>query len=404
MTAPRFPTRPGRQRRRPLGAAAATLLVITLVLGACAAPDPDRPPPAGRLADWPATAREARGQTVRWWMYGGDERVNRYVDELVRPAAAAAGVTLERVPVADTADAVRRVLAERRAGRASGGSVDLLWINGENFALGKQAGLWLPAWTETLPNARYVDWDDPTIARDFGVPVDGQESPWNRATFVFAYDERRTSTPPRSFQELLAHARAHPGRVAYPAPPDFTGSAFVRQAVQTLGEEQAFALLGALKPLQWRDGTAFPGSQAELDRLFADGQVDFAMSYDPSFIAGGVRQGKFPRSARPFVLAAGALQNASYVTIPANAAHRAGALVVANLLLEPRLQAAKADPERLGIPTVLDLSRLPATDAGRFRRGAGPYVLAGTVGRLAELPPEQVTAIEARWQREVLRR
>jgi putative spermidine/putrescine transport system substrate-binding protein len=404
MTASAFPPRPGRGRRRLPGVAAAALLAAALALGACAAPDPGRTSPAGRPADWPATVREARGQTVRWWMYGGDERVNRYVDELVTPAAAAAGVTLERVPVADTADAVQRVLAERRAGRASGGGVDLLWINGENFALGKQAGLWLPAWAETLPNARYVDWDDPTIARDFGVPVDGQESPWNRATFVFAHDRRRTPTPPRSFQELLAYARAHPGRVTYPAPPDFTGSAFVRQAVQALGEDRAFALLDALKPLQWRRGTTFPGSQAELDRLFADGQVDLAMSYDPSFVAAGVRQGRFPGSARPFVLATGALQNASYVTIPANAAHRAGALVVANLLLEPRLQAAKADPERLGIPTVLDLSRLPPADVDRFRAGAGPYALAGSVGRLAELPPERVTAIEARWRREVLRR
>lgn len=399
MTPPLCPAGPGP--RRPRGVAVAALLAAALALGACAAPDPD--PLVGRLGDWQATAREARGQTVRWWMYGGDERVNRYVDQVVTPAAAAAGVTLERVPVADTADAVRRVLAERRAGRTSGGSVDLIWINGENFALGKRAGLWLPGWAQTLPNARYLDWDDPTIARDFGVPVDGQESPWSRATFVFAHDRRRTPAPPRSFQELLAYARAHPGRVAYPAPPDFTGSAFVRQAVQALGEERAFTLLGELRPLQWRRGTAFPGSQAELDRLFGDGQVDFAMSYDPSFVAGGVRQGRFPPSARPFVLESGALHNASYVTIPAVAAHRAGALVVANLLLDPRLQAAKADPERLGVPTVLDLSRLAPADAARFRRAASPYLLPGPVGRLAELPPERVTAIEARWRREVLR-
>jgi putative spermidine/putrescine transport system substrate-binding protein len=400
MTMPPCPATPGRRRAR--GAAAAALLAAALALGGCAAPGPGRP--AGRPGDWPATTRQARGQTVRWWMYGGDERVNRYVDQLVRPAAAAAGVTLERVPVADTADAVRRVLAERRAGRTAGGSVDLVWINGENFALGKRAGLWLPGWARTLPNARYLDWGDPTIARDFGVPVDGQESPWSRALFVFAYDRRRTPTPPRSFQELVAYARGHPGRVAYPAPPDFTGSAFVRQAVQALGEERAFGLLGELRPLQWRRGAAFPGSQAELDRLFGDGQVDFAMSYDPSFVAGGVRQGRFPPSARPFVLAPGALHNASYVTIPAAAAHRAGALVVANLLLDPRLQAAKADPERLGLPTVLDLPRLAPADAARFRHDASPYLLAGRVGRLAELPPEQVTAIEARWRREVLRR
>lgn len=51
--------------------------------------------------------RQARGETVRWWMYGGDDRINRYVDENVKPAAKRLGVTLQRVPVSDTADAVQ---------------------------------------------------------------------------------------------------------------------------------------------------------------------------------------------------------------------------------------------------------------------------------------------------------
>ncbi len=121
--------------------------------------------------NWPAVLAQAHGQTVRWWMYGGDTRVNRYVDEMVRPAAAKLGVNLQRVPVTDTADAVQRVVAEQRAGRRGGGSVDLIWINGANFAQGAGAGLWLRDWAPRLPNARYVDWSDPTIANDFGVPV-----------------------------------------------------------------------------------------------------------------------------------------------------------------------------------------------------------------------------------------
>ena len=57
------------------------------------------------LGAWAAIQASARGQTVRWWLYGGDERVNRYIDEHVVPAASHAGVRLERVPLADTADA-----------------------------------------------------------------------------------------------------------------------------------------------------------------------------------------------------------------------------------------------------------------------------------------------------------
>jgi hypothetical protein len=114
---------------------------------------------------------------VRWWLYGGDQRVNAYVDRYVAPAAAKLGVTVQRVPVADTADAVQRVLADRRAGRASGGAVDLIWVNGENFAAGKQAGLWLRDWVPRLPNSRALDLDDQLIARDLGVPIDGRRRP-----------------------------------------------------------------------------------------------------------------------------------------------------------------------------------------------------------------------------------
>ncbi|CAN5444364.1 ABC transporter substrate-binding protein [soil metagenome] len=352
------------------------------------------------MADWAAVQARAHGQTVRWWLYGGDERVNRYIDEHVAPAAAELGVTLERVPVADTADAVQRVVAETQAGEAEG-SVDLIWINGENFALGKEAGLWLDGWAPELPNARYVD--PSTVATDFGVDVDGQESPWSRALFVYAHDTTRTPQPPQTLNDLLAYARENPGRLTYPAPPDFTGSAFIRQVVQVLGEDEGFAYLEQLQPLLWREGRTHPGSEAELNQLFGNGEVDLAMSYDPSFVETAVRQGTFPETTRPFALAHGTLNNVSYVTIPANVANRAGALVIADLLLDPGMQAAKADPKVLGVPTVLDLARLPAA----AREAAGepddsPYLLADPGNLVPELEVDRIEALEHRWREEVL--
>ena len=385
------------------------MAVLGLLASACSAPsaDPAAPAAAGTSADehpspqdWEAVEDAAEGQTVRWWLYGGDERVNRYIDEHVVPAAAELGVTLERVPITDTADAVQRVVAERQAGEEDG-SVDLIWINGENFALGKRAGLWLEDWAGDLPNRRYVD--PATVATDFGVEVDGQESPWSRALFVYAHDTARMAEPPRTLDDLLAYARANPGRVTYPAPPDFTGSAFVRQVVQALGEEDAFAYLRELEPLLWQQGRTHPGSEAELNQLFGDGQVDLAMSYDPSFVGTAVRQGAFPETARPFALDHGTLNNVSYVTIPANAANRAGALVVADLLLDPALQAAKADPDVLGVPTVLDLDRLPETDRRRFAvTSDDPYLLSDPGRLLPELQVDHVEALEQRWRDEVL--
>lgn len=347
------------------------------------------------LDDWAAVEAAAEGQTVTWWLFGGDDRINAYIDEHVVPAAADLGVTLRRNPVDDTADAVNAVLDEVRAG-ARVGDVDLVWINGENFANGAEAELWRTGWATSLPNAALVD--PATVEEDFGVPVDGQESPWSRALFVFAHDTDRLPAPPTSLDELLAYARDNPGRVTYPAPPDFTGSAFVRQVVQALGEDEAFAYLAELEPLLWEGGTTHPADEAELNELFANGVVDLAMSYNPAFVQTGVTQGQFPETIRPFVLQEGTLQNTSYVAMPVTAPSPAGAMVVANLLLDPRLQAIKADPDVLGVPTVLDLDRLDEGQRTLFDDAVdSPYLLADFGELVDELPADRVEALEQRW-------
>ncbi len=346
-------------------------------------------------APWSTVVQSAKGQTVNWWLYGGDDRINAYIDDVVGPRAKQLGITINRVPVDDTATAVSKVVAEARAGKSSGGAVDLIWINGENFASGKQAQLWLgDSWATKLPNAvLHVDWSDPSINRDLGVAVDGQESPWSRAALVWAYDSARTTEPPRTLDALLTYAKRHPGRVTYPAPPDFTGSAFVRYVVTQFGEDRAFAYLKELKPYTWRQGSAYPKSEAELNQMFGNGTVDFAFSYDPSFVESAVRSGTFAKSARPFVPMSGTLTNVSYVTIPSNAAHPAAALVLANLLLDSDLQAKKADPAVLGVPTVLRDLAIPAQHS--------QYLLANFGAPVPELAAAKVAPIEQRWKREV---
>ncbi len=163
------------------------------------------------------------------------------------------------------------------------------------------------------------------------------------------------------------------------------------------------AYLQQLQPLLWREGQTHPGSEAELNRLFGDGEVDLAMSYDPSFVETAVRQGTFPQTVRPFVLDHGTLNNVSYVTIPANATHRDGALMVADLLLDPALQARKADPAILGVPTVLDLETLPPADRDLFTdRVDSPHLLSDTGPLVPELDVDRIEALERRWREDVL--
>ena len=360
--------------------------------------------PLAGAGDWTAIAQAAQGQTVKLWMWGGEEALNRHIDADVVPAAAAAGVTLVRVPIEDTATAVARIAAERDAGRSSGGAVDLLWVNGKNFAQGKQANLWRRGWADQLPNTRFLDPNDPTVRTDFGVLTEGQEAPWSRAAFVFAYDSAKVDGPPKDFDALAAYVRAHPGRVTYPAPPDFTGSAFVRQAVQALGEVRAFALLADMRPFLWREGTTYPKDQPELERLFASGQLDLAMSYNPNFVATGVERGVLAPTVRPYVFTSGTLQNVSFVAIPANASSPEGAQVVANLLLSPEMQAAKL--ATVGIPTVLDLDRVSQISpqaSTRFRASSLPHRLDRYGQPLDEIDAARVPELDRRWRSEVLR-
>lgn len=421
-----------RVRRRPPTSsrvvAAAAALSGALILTACAGADPaggSGTDAAVDLSDWDAVLSEADGQTVSLWMYGGDQKGNAYVDDVLAPAAAELGVEIERVPVADTADALNRMLSEQQAGEEDG-SVDLVWVNGENFRSGQQADAWLCGWADQLPNAEYLDPDDPLLTSDFGTPVDGCEAPWHKAQFVLAYDTADVADPPTTIDGLFAWAEANPGRFTYPAPPDFTGSAFLRQALYAVSggpdevpaefsddayDELAPMLdqrLAEIAPSLWREGTTYPRDLAQLEELYAGDQVDVTMTYGPATLDDLVADGTFPASTRVVPLEGGSLGNASFLAVPANAGSRLGAMVVADLALSPEQQLAKADVATWGQYTVLDAARLPAETAAGFDALAGSDVVPPfaeiSAEALPELSADWVAPIEEGWRTSVLTR
>ncbi len=406
---------------RPL-VVTASALAATAILAGCAAPDSQSSSTIGDQS-WGEIRSAADGQTVDLWMWGGDDQGNAYVDDVLAPAAADLGVTLRRVPVADTKDAMRRVLAERAAG-SDDGSVDLVWVNGDNFATGLEADAWLCGWSDNLPHMGEVAADDLLVADDFGVAVEGCESPWHKAQFTFVYDQARVTDPPTSVAGLLDWAEQHPGRFTYPAPPDFTGSVFIRQAlhgisggpeaVPTAYSEEAFdALTPALwerlrevSPALWREGRTHPRDSVALDRLFADAQIDFTMTYGPATLTELVENGTFPDTTKVLTLEEGTVGNASFLAIPASSPDQAGAMVVADLALSPEQQAAKADPGIWGQFTVLDTDLLADEDAARFADlPDSPVVPSFEVlseNAQPELSSDWVRPLDDGWRREVL--
>ncbi len=383
-------------------------------------------PAVGGALTWPEIEAQAKGQTVDWFMWGGFPSTNAYVNGYVAPRVKELyGITLRQVPVKDIAEVVGKLLAEKQAGRGAGGEVDLMWINGENFRTAKRHGLLFGPFADRLPNQKLVNWDKPSVQNDFGEPVEGLESPWGSAQVVMIYDSRRTPAPPRTVGALLDWARRNPGRFTYPAPPDFTGSVFVRHVFYHAAGEVAawqgpfdekrfeaaaaatYQLLKELSPFLWRQGRAYPENPIRLSQLLADGEVDFAISYHPAEASKMILDGLYPETVRTFVFEEGTIANTHFVAIPFNAADTAGAMVVANFLISPEAQLKKADASVWGDFPAIDIDRLePAWQARFAALPRGPATLPNDVlqrRQLPEPPSEILIRLERGWDEHVLK-
>jgi putative spermidine/putrescine transport system substrate-binding protein len=405
--------------RSPRARLAALLGAGALTVSACATAATSRTGAALNPADWSAVLAHAKGETVNWYMYGGDDTLNTFVTGYIADLLKHAGVSLNQIKITGTVDAVNKVLGEEQAGRTSGGSVDAIWINGENFATGVQAKLWYCGWDKNLPNARYVNFANPAVANDFGVPVNGCEAAWQQADSALVYDSAQlTSADVASVPSLLAWAKAHPGRFTYPALPDFTGSMAVRtilydtiggpgalsglfdEARYTPAATKLWARLNAIKPALWRAGGSYPQSQDATEKLYSDGEISAFFTYGPGAVGDKVKKGMFPASTREAVLAGGNIGNESFIAVPDNAAHKAAALVLANVLQDPRTQLALYRAE--GIYPGIDLAKSSAPVQQEF--AAVPisasvlHLSSLTRDAQPELASGYVTRIETDWK------
>ena len=380
---------------------------------------------SGRAAESPAFAemvRQARGTEVKWFMWGGSTTINSWVDGYVAETMKERyGITVRRVP-ADAAVFVNKLLAEKQAG-AGKGTMDLLWINGENFKNARENDLLYGPVTADLPNFALVD--PASVEFDFGYPVKGYEAPYGRAQFVLEYDSAKVPNPPKNFTELKDWVKRNPGKFTYPKPPDFTGSAFIRQAFYAVtgGHQQymagfdkelygrnsgpLWAYLNELKPYLWQQGRTYPKDIAALDSLFERGEVLINMSYHQASAQSKILQGRYKDTVRTFVMEDGSIYNTHFTAIPFNAPNRAGAMVLANFLLSPEAQLSKNDPANWGDFTALDLARLSGEERQRFEAldlGAATLPLA-VLGRHAvpEIPSDYLEHLENDWEKLVLR-
>lgn len=373
---------------------------------------------------WQQIVTAAKGQTVNWYLWGGDPLINQYVSGYMNILAQKYGITIKEVQVGDTVDAVNKVLGEKSAGKDTNGSVDLIWINGENFTTMKQANALFCGWVNSLPNSQLVDYTNPEVSTDFGIPIDNCEAPWTLAQFTMIYDSAQVTTPVADAAGLVAWIKANPGKFTYPAPPDFTGSVFMRQMLSytnggysdLLGAfnqakydavtPKLWQLLNDLKPSLWRQGTTYPQSIDALDQLYASGEVAWDMTYGPTETVPFVEKGTWPQTTRELIFQpSGMVGDISYVAIPYNSPHQAAAQVVANLLLSVQAQYDAIAAGSLGYPAI-DIGRLPADQQARFAAYPVPpeeLSLADLIKNSnPELDAKWATSLEAGWKTNVL--
>lgn len=404
--------------------AGATALVLAVALTACGGDGDDGSATDLDPSDWAAVLAAADGQTVDWYMYGGDTDLNSYVENYVVPEAGKLGVRVNQVRITDTVEAVNKVLGEKQAGRDDEGSVDLIWINGENFATGKQADLWYCGWPEEIPSAEYIDFADPSVAEDFGLPVEGCEAAWNRSGSVLVYDSAvLDDAATSSVGGLTDWVTANPGRFTYPAVPDFTGSMVVRtffydaaggyerltgefdQGTYDEVAPRAWQQLNDLEPALWRGGETYPTAQTDVSALYANGEIDAFLTYGTGVVGPEIEKGTYRPTTRTAVFDEGTIGNVNFVAIPYNSPDKAGAMVLANLLQSPAAQyEKKANPPAYG--TALDLERVEPDIRERFRAipvptGEVPEEEVFSRGN-PELRSEWLTAIEKDWTANVL--
>jgi putative thiamine transport system substrate-binding protein len=208
--------------------------------------------------------------------------------------------------------------------------------------------------------------------------------------------------------------------MTHPMVRDFLGATFLKQALYELAPDpkmlqseatnESFASVtaplwgwyDALRPHLWRKGREFPASGTAQIQLLNDGEISLAISFNPADAAVSIKRGTLPETARVYVLDKGTIGNTSFLAIPYNAANKDAAMVVANLLLEPEVQALAQDPKWIGSFTVLDLAKVSSEQRKLFERPADAVGLPtnAELGTLLPEPhPSWMTRITDEWER-----
>lgn len=367
--------------------------------------------------------KDSKDTTVTIYGWGGSDQTNNWIDHyLADKVKKEYGITLKRTGM--NIDEILNNLQNSISANEEKGNIDIMWINGENFYTAKSNNLLFGPFTDKLPNfKKYVDTKSSDITTDFGYPTEGYEAPFGKAQLVMIYNSDKIS-PIKSADDILKLAKENPGKITYPAPPDFTGSAFVRNIIyEKVGYEKlkdidpsdekklretikpAIDFLKELKPYLWKEGKTYPAESTQQDNMFADGSLYFDVSYNTNFASNMVEKGVFPKSTKTSIFDKGTIGNTHFLAIAKNSPNKKAAMVVINEVLNFSSQIEKYKPSVWGDLPVIDNSKISADEkkeVDSIKIGSATLDQAELLSkRMPELPANIVPVIEKIWAEEI---
>ncbi|MGL4439779.1 MAG: extracellular solute-binding protein [Bosea sp. (in: a-proteobacteria)] len=259
--------------------------------------------------------------------------------------------------------AVQQLIAAKQAGQPS--PVDVYFIGNGNIRTANEAGIIanLPLHT-MLPSAQDLDQLAATVAR--GYKHGGIVVPFHRNVTAIGYDTRfiPKGREPKTFAELMAYAKANPGKVAFTNPArGGSGQGILESAILALATEpckarlfdfsvtpdeaKAWAESECMTPvLDWfraiRPSVEITNGNTDTLTLMANGQAHVGtvwedQTYDFS------KRGLVPPSVRVRLLENGQVGDGDGVMIPAGTTRLAGALLFTDFLLSDEAQLLKLE-------------------------------------------------------------